>query len=208
MDADAPWSTVIDDDTSPIGQALLYIGAMSEPPTVELNPIDGHTELTTFVDIIGRIDGLHILVSLHAHEVCEKSDTGEWIIPKAIREAVEASGDQADSHLIGEIDGLKDGQRALESQPWYPARDGDVLHVHYETNGALPEFGETYRVENSEEHGGLVLALMSHTAKDTDDVGWYSPGVAGDPLAEPWFEAGPAQLTLIRDGRVVHGGTR
>lgn len=105
----------------------------------------------------------------------------------------------------GEIDALMDGQRALESAPWYPARKGDVVHIAYEpVADHLPPFGETYVVVDDPEEGGLVLKQIAWTGSE-HAVGYYAPGTVDDPLLEPWMEAGPATLTIVRDGRVVHG---
>ncbi len=107
--------------------------------------------------------------------------------------------------IVGEIDALMSGQRSLESAPWYPAQAGDVVHVHYEGVPALsPTVGETYVVEHSDTDGGLVLRLLHHTP-GVISPGDFAPGVVDNPLAEMWFEAGPAAVTIVRDGRVVHG---
>jgi hypothetical protein len=111
--------------------------------------------------------------------------------------------------LPGEIAAVQAGQRALETAPWYPARAGDLVHVHYYGSLAdmTPEQGETYVVEHSEDEGGLVLRLLHHTA-GFEGAGCFAPGMVDAPLMEAWFEAGPDALTIVRDGRVVHGGTR
>ncbi len=109
--------------------------------------------------------------------------------------------------LTGEIGALQHGQAALESAPWYPAEAGDVVHIHYEATSAVPEAGETYVVEHSDAEGGLVLRVLHSTPGVFFSPGCFAPGMAGDPLLEPWFEAGPAALTIVRHGRIVHGGT-
>lgn len=113
--------------------------------------------------------------------------------------------------ISGEIGALMEGKRALESAPWYPSRPGDLVHVHIEGPGrGLPAWGETYAVEPDPGFPeGLRLRLVHHTAQggDTATAGVYVSDDGGpDPLYELWFEAGPARLTIVRDGRVVHLG--
>ncbi|PZG55654.1 hypothetical protein C1I98_02900 [Spongiactinospora gelatinilytica] len=105
-----------------------------------------------------------------------------------------------------EYHAITDGHAELTSAPWYPAIAGDVLHIHYEASGQMSAFGETYVIEHSDKEDGLVLRLLAHTSQDPDAVGFYAPGMVGDPLMEPWMESGPASLTLVRDGRVIHPG--
>lgn len=114
--------------------------------------------------------------------------------------------------LPGELAALQQGHTALTSAPWYPARPGDLVHVHYEAGGLSDAFGETYRVEAGE-HGFLSMKLLCHTLPDTEDleglVGCFAVTDDPDPLSDLWFEAGPHRLTIIRDGRPVHiGGAR
>lgn len=108
--------------------------------------------------------------------------------------------------FFGEIDAIQAGHQALESAPWYPALVGDVVHVFYygSFTPAMPPQGETYVVEHSEEEGGLVLRLL-YADVDLIGPGAFAPGMAGDPLMEAWMEAGPAALTIVRAGRVIHG---
>lgn len=81
---------------SPVTQALLYIQAMDEPPTMELKRQS--TDLT-WLNIKGRIEGLHIKLHLWARDVCEPIDpyraadgsVHEWAIPAALLNA--AGGD-------------------------------------------------------------------------------------------------------------------
>jgi hypothetical protein len=131
---------------------------------------------------------------------------GAAAVPSPLAQAEQAKRRR---DLPGEIAAVQAGQRALETAPWYPARAGDLVHVHYYGSLAdmTPEMGETYVVENSEDEGGLVLRLLHHTA-DFEGAGCFAPGMVDAPLMEAWFEAGPDALTIVRDGRVVHGGTR
>ncbi|WP_214327884.1 hypothetical protein [Nonomuraea sediminis] len=102
--------------------------------------------------------------------------------------------------LMGELHALTAGYGELTEAPWYPARAGDIVHVQYEALG-----GETYVVEDSAEEGGLVLRPLHHSA-GMAAPGCFAPGMVDDPLMEAWMEAGPHALTLVRDGKVVHGG--
>lgn len=117
-------------------------------------------------------------------------------------EQVEEAKRQRD--FAGEIDAVPAGYRALETAPWYPARMGDIVHVHYAAAGGIPDIGETYVVAHDEQEGGLVLRLL-HANPDMGDPGAFAPGMVDAPLMEAWFEAGPAALTIVRDGRIVHG---
>ncbi|MGW6309168.1 hypothetical protein ACWFRQ_17815 [Streptomyces niveus] len=112
--------------------------------------------------------------------------------------------------LPGELGALMDGERALRSAPWYPSQVGDLVHVHYEGHGPLPAWGETYAVEPDPGFAdSLRLRLLHHTAKGdaaTEAGVWATTGADPAPLFGMWFEAGPAVLTIVRDGRVVHLG--
>jgi hypothetical protein len=127
--------------------------------------------------------------------------------PLAQAEAAKRSRD-----LVGELTALTAADDALTSAPWYPVRPGDLLHVHYEQAGQMPAFGETYIVGDAS--GELLsLQLLAHTCPDAIGaglgmVGCFAVDAHDDPLYEPWFEAGPHLLTIVRDGRVVHGGAR
>ncbi|UBU09991.1 hypothetical protein [Nonomuraea gerenzanensis] len=116
-------------------------------------------------------------------------------------EAVEDAHRRRD--FSGVIDAARAGQQSMESQPWYPAQHGDIVHIAYDPTGHIPAFGETYEVITSDD--GRVLKLIAHTG-DPDAVGYYAPGMPDEPFHEAWFEAGPAHLTIVRHGRVVHGG--
>ncbi|MFF0598090.1 hypothetical protein [Streptomyces antibioticus] len=112
--------------------------------------------------------------------------------------------------LAGEIGALMAGGTALESAPWYPARPGDLVHVHYEQAGEQPPFGETYIVGDAG-NGWLSVQLLAHTLPDTtpyaaDMVGCFAAEETTHPVHEMWFEAGPHLLTIVRDGQVVHAG--
>lgn len=112
--------------------------------------------------------------------------------------------------LGGELGALMAGDEALTSAAWYPARHGDLVHVHYEQAGTIPPVGETYLVEAIDDNEGLFklrLLCSSHTDDDADTgVAAFEADAADDPLYELWFEAGPQRLTVVRDGRVVHDG--
>lgn len=109
--------------------------------------------------------------------------------------------------LHGELGALLGRERALTSAPWYPAQPGDIIHVHYEQAGTLPPCGETYLVQALPDDGLFRLRLVSHSHhQDSDQPGAFEVTAADDPLFEPWFEAGPQRLTIVRHGRVVHNG--
>lgn len=75
---------------SPVTQALLFIQAMDEPPTMNLKR---QSPDLTWLDINGCIDGLHVRLHLQAREVCEPIDpyraaggsVREWVIPAELR---------------------------------------------------------------------------------------------------------------------------
>ncbi|MFJ9895272.1 hypothetical protein ACIQPR_18345 [Streptomyces sp. NPDC091280] len=109
-----------------------------------------------------------------------------------------------------EVGALTAGYARLTSAPWYPARPGDLVLIAYELAGEFPPFGEAYAVEAGQHKGMLSLRLLHASANGGQPV----EGVAGvfavedalDPLSEPWMEAGPHRLTIVRDGRPVHIG--
>lgn len=107
--------------------------------------------------------------------------------------------------LVGMVDALKTGYDALHGASWYPARAGDLVHVAYEAAGDMRAFGETYLVERCpDDTAWLQLRLLHHTATEADYTGAFAPGVLDDPLIEPWMEAGPHRLTIVRKGVAVH----
>ncbi|MFJ2514667.1 hypothetical protein ACIPEL_15235 [Streptomyces griseoviridis] len=114
--------------------------------------------------------------------------------------------------LGGEVAALMSGHDRLTTAAWYPARPGDLVHVHYEGVGTLPAFGETYLVAAGD-HGFLTLRLLAHTLPEGESgdgmVGCFAVEDDPEPLTEVWMEAGPHRLTIVRDGRPVHvGGAR
>jgi hypothetical protein len=115
--------------------------------------------------------------------------------------------------LVGEIHALTAGYDRLTNAPWYPARPGDLVHVHYEQIGDTAAFGETY-VVGPARHGFLSLQLLAHSLPsgvEPDDfgVGCFAVEDDPDPLTDVWMEAGPQRLTIVRDGHPVHvGGAR
>ncbi|MFJ2002153.1 hypothetical protein [Streptomyces chartreusis] len=154
----------------------------------------------------GRPDGIagHVFTALYG-----RPQTGEQLSPLAQAEDAKRRRD-----LAGEIGALTAGHDALTSASWYPARPGDLVHVHYEAAGATPAFGETYLVAPGMADGFASMQLLAHTLPpDTEFldglVGCFAVDDDPDPLMELWFEAGPHRLTLVRDGRPVHvGGSR
>ncbi|MCZ4611838.1 hypothetical protein O3S80_50455 [Streptomyces sp. Lzd4kr] len=115
--------------------------------------------------------------------------------------------------LVGEVAALNSGYAALTTAPWYPARPGDMVHVHHEAGALADAFGETYLVAASE-GGFLSMQLLAHTLPEDTEfldgmVGGFAVDDDPDPLTELWMEAGPHRLTIVRDGRPVHvGGAR
>ncbi|MFI8531091.1 hypothetical protein ACIGMX_12660 [Streptomyces aquilus] len=116
----------------------------------------------------------------------------------------------------GELDARMSAGADLESRPWYPLRPGDLVHVHYEQAADMPAFGETYIVGDAGGPGDpvprlLSMQLLAHTCPDAIGaglgmVGCFAVDAHDDPLHEPWYEAGPQRLTIVRDGRPVHAG--
>lgn len=108
--------------------------------------------------------------------------------------------------LVGEVDALVGGHRALTEAPWYPSRPGDQLLITLEAHGTAPGSTELYEVVDGGD--GLELRLVEVTPEDASG-GWYAgpPELYGaDPVETPWMEAGPDRLTLTRDGVTVHQG--
>lgn len=111
--------------------------------------------------------------------------------------------------LVGEVGALMDGYARLTTAPWYPARPGDLVHVHHEAGTLTAPFGETYLI-SAGQHGFLSMQLLAHTLPEAEDtagrVGCYAVDDDPDPLTDLWMEAGPHRLTVVRDGQVVHDG--
>lgn len=152
----------------------------------------------------GRVDG-----------VAERVFTALYGRPHAqnlARPLAQAEAAKRARDLGGELGILMAGDEALTSAAWYPARYGDLIHVHYEQTPAARAFGETYLVEQPQEcHPEdlqLQLRLVHHNSPHDELSGWFAPSDLGDPLYDLWFEAGPQRLTIVRDGRVVHDGSR
>lgn len=126
--------------------------------------------------------------------------------PKAPVEEIDDAHRRRD--FSGVIEAALSGQQSLETQPWYPARHGDIVHVAYEALTAdLPAHGETYIVEQPKGGDRYNLRLLAHTQPESMGLaGAFAVEDDPDPLMEMWFEAGPHRLTIVRDGCVVHGG--
>lgn len=105
----------------------------------------------------------------------------------------------------GEIGALMAGDQALREAAWYPAQAGDLLIVHLPETERMPATGDTYVVVK-DDFGDLVLAHLQYSGPPEFGGGHYAPGTLNEPFYEPWFEAGPASLVIVRDGRVVHDG--
>lgn len=153
----------------------------------------------------GRPDGLaeKVFAALFG-----RPRTGEERSPRAQAEDAKRARD-----IGAELGIVMAAAAELGKAPWYPARPGDLVHIHYEQAGESPAFGETYIVGDA---GGdlLSLQLLTHTHPHVDDesdccVGCLAAEASDEPLYEAWFEAGPQRLTIVRDGRPVHiGGAR
>ncbi|MFD4258212.1 hypothetical protein ACFWR9_11425 [Streptomyces sp. NPDC058534] len=134
-----------------------------------------------------------------------RPDTGERLSPLAQAEDAKRARD-----IGAEIAALQRGHADLTTAPWYPARPGDLVHVHYEAGGLSQAFGETYRITAGID-GFLSMQLLCHTLPEDTEfldsmVGCFAVDDDPDPLMELWFEAGPHRLTVVRDGRPVHAG--
>ncbi|MCH5677857.1 hypothetical protein [Streptomyces gilvus] len=133
-------------------------------------------------------------------------DDSEQTSPLAMAEDAKRRRD-----LAGEVGALQDGYARLTSAPWYPARPGDLVHVHYEAIGQMGAFGETYRIVAGSNDEFLNMQLLCHTLPEDTEfldgmVGCFAVDDDPDPLTEVWMEAGPHRLTIVRDGRPVHIG--
>lgn len=146
----------------------------------------------------------------NAHEVARRIFTGLYGRPDSQTPAsplARAEDAKRRRDLGGEVGALTNGYAALTSASWYPARPGDLVHVHYEGHRQSPAWGETY-VVGPAEHGMLSLQPIASTLPDTEwsGAGCYATEDSDDPLADMWMEAGPDRLTIVRDGQVVHHG--
>ena len=135
--------------------------------------------------------------------------SGEELSPLARADEARHAGS-----IEGRFSALLQGGVELTSASWYPARPGDLVHVHYEADGEMAAFGETYRIAAGSHEGLLDMQLLCHTlpgtTRDLDAlVGCFAVDDDPDPLIRVWFEAGPRWLTIVREGRPVHiGGAR
>lgn len=142
-----------------------------------------------------------------------RPDTSAELSPLARSDAAQGRRD-----FGAMVDVLTHADHQLTHAPWYPVRPGDLVHVHYEAGCATPAFGETYIVGDAREPGDtapglLSMVLLAHTLPEATpeaDVkgmtGVFEADAHDDPIYDLWFEAGAQRLTVVRDGRVVHGG--
>jgi hypothetical protein len=124
---------------------------------------------------------------------------------------LEQANDAKRRHDIGgEISAIMSGDRALRTAPWYPARAGDLLTVHYEGDRDMPAWYETYTVQAGTD--GLELRLLDHTpGEEFATLAGFFAGpdeCGGDPFTTPWMEAGPRLLSIVRDSVTVHDEPR
>ncbi|NEB00597.1 hypothetical protein [Streptomyces sp. SID13726] len=141
----------------------------------------------------------HIVTRLHG-----RPDTPEQLSPLA-----QAEDAKRRRNLVDELAALTGANQRLVSAPWYPARPGDLVHVHYEQAGESPATGETYIVSDAGD--GLLsmqLLALSPTVPPAQEqfAGAFACEASDSPLHEAWFEAGPQRLTIVRDGQAVHDG--
>ncbi|MEI5522492.1 hypothetical protein WB388_17975 [Streptomyces brasiliscabiei] len=155
--------------------------------------------------------GLQVdVLALHIARALPFTTDTETVSPLAQAEEAKRNRD-----LVGELDALMSAGQALESAPWYPCRPGDLVHVRYDAVGdvpLIPAFGETYVIGDAGD-GLLSMKLLAHSLADGTEhaegmVGCFAAEAADCPIYELWFEGGPHRLTIVRDGRVVHGGAR
>lgn len=151
--------------------------------------------------------------------VAERIFTALYGRPRTEPEQSPLAQADAASDIAAEAEILNRAHTQLTTAPWHPLRPGDLVHIHYEASGSMTAFGETYIVGDAAEAGDpqphlLSMVLLAHTLPDStpeDDVkgmtGCYEAEASDDPLYNPWFEAGPQRLTIIRDGRVIHNGS-
>ncbi|MFD8340307.1 hypothetical protein ACFV42_48180 [Streptomyces solisilvae] len=104
-----------------------------------------------------------------------------------------------------------DGERALTSAPWYPARAGDRITVHYEATGTTTAFKGTYLVtEVPGSHRDQTELVLTGCDPDEPEIrrmcGLYAgPGMT-DPVRQLWMQAGPARLVIERYDLTLHNG--
>jgi hypothetical protein len=81
------------------------------------------------------------------------------------------------------------------------------LTIRYAAGGSVPAGEGTHEVVEDVD-GLLILSLRSHTVLEqfAASAGAYAREcLVDDPFFEPWMEAGPAKMTIVRNGTVVHG---
>lgn len=145
------------------------------------------------------------VLARHIHNRLQQhAGQGAAAVASPLQQAEEAKRRRS---IVGEVKALVVGDLQRTTADWYPARPGDLVHIHFEAFNDTAAFGETYAVKASDASpGGMGLVLLHHTAEDADMVGLYAGEGMKDPLETPWMEAGPYRLTIVRDGRVVHAG--
>lgn len=145
------------------------------------------------------------ILTAQEQEEARRPDTGGG----QLSPLAQAEGAKRARDLVGEVGALMDGYAQLTTASWYPARPGDLVHVHYEAGGLSDAFGETYLI-SAGAHGFLSMRLLAHTCPGEEDgvpvVGCFAVDDDPDPIVELWMEAGPHRLTVVRDGRPVHIG--
>ncbi|MFF3443571.1 hypothetical protein [Streptosporangium sp. NPDC002721] len=83
------------DGPDPLAQTIAYVEAMEERPTVQFGYHPGRPNF--WVEVKGRIRGLHLRVQARTSEVCELVD-GEPVILPALLAAAESAGQS--THVV------------------------------------------------------------------------------------------------------------
>jgi hypothetical protein len=104
--------------------------------------------------------------------------------------------------LVGEISALMAGDADLKRQPWLPLRPGDIVLTRLPADAVLDAYGTTYLAVEDETDAdtGAMLRVVSES--------WVDDNEPNPPLTsfyELWFEWGPSEVVVIREGAIVHG---
>lgn len=95
--------------------------------------------------------------------------------------------------FAGEISALMGGYDAMQDEPWWPLREGDIVLM---ASDFSVESGITYTVKLSElgdDHARLV------------PISYKYDGEPDMTIMAAYMEAGPSDLTIIRRGVIVGG---
>lgn len=139
--------------------------------------------------------------------------------------AGEAAAGQAHDRrdIDGEFAPLIAAVRELRAQPWFPIQPGDVVCWSIDRPGG--RHGETLIAVKDPgwaAEAGTPLQKMSETPYETvgsveieldddaqsDDQSGQGRAPHYEDFYDIWFEAGPANIAVIRHGQLVHGTVR